>query len=136
MILFKKRILIFFIFLFAFNKGFPNGFDQDFSGHWCWDKDSIYSAFSIELQKKGNFYRGSYSGVAQKGILIDENDDAFSFKASKNNLIKTIITAGRTGNKGIIQLKILGEKELEWRVLLYPADEMYVPVRAILYQCQ
>lgn len=124
------------IFLLIFNKSFSQGFEKNFSGQWCWDKDDHYSTFSIELHKNENIYNGGYSAVAQSGNRIDENNDAFDFKASKHDLIRTIISAGRTGNKGIIQLKILNEKTLEWKVLLYPADEFYVPEKAILNKCK
>ncbi len=109
---------------------------SNFSGQWCWDKDSDVSAFSIVINKVSGMYRGGYCSVTLSGNRIDDNDMAFSFKATDKNIIKTKLKAGITGNIGLIQLENFNDKKLVWLVLQEPKGEIYVPQKAILHRCK
>ena len=57
-------------------------------------------------------------------------------KLQGENFIKTKLNAGISGNIGLIQLKILDNKKLEWLVLHIPNGEIFVPKKAMLHRCQ
>ncbi len=107
-----------------------------FSGHWCWDKDSDVSVFSIRININKDIYKGSYSSVAYSGDKIDENDNAFSFKKTTSSIVKTKIKAGITGNIGFMELKLLDANKLLWRLLKEPEGDIYVPKEAVMHRCK
>ena len=109
---------------------------SDFSGQWCWDKDSGVSAFTIVVKKVAGIYRGGYFAVAQHGNRIDDNDTAFSFKVTEKNMIKTKLKSGIDGSIGLIQLKIRSDNKMEWLVLQKPKGEFFFPQEAMLHRCQ
>ncbi|KTD63152.1 hypothetical protein [Legionella shakespearei] len=108
----------------------------DFSGSWCWDKNSKYSTFSITINKFLNKYRGGYASVASSGNKIDDNDDAFSFEKPLKNIVKTTIRTGISGDTGVIQLKLVNRNTIEWRILKAPEQEFYAPEIALLHKCK
>ena len=113
-----------------------NTVNADFAGKWCWDEDSNISAFSIVINKIADKYQGGYYAVAQSGNKIDDNNLAFSFIAIQKNIIKTKFKAGISGSIGLIQLKLINDKKIDWLVLQVPKGEIYVPKKAILHRCE
>lgn len=108
---------------------------SNFSGKWCWDKNSKVGTFSLVINKVSNVYKGGYSCVAYSGDKIDDNDNAFSFKATKKNKIKTKLKAGISGESGLIYLEILNDNKIKWIVVKEPKGEFYPPETAILHRC-
>ena len=108
---------------------------SDFSGQWCWDKDSKMRAFSLVIDKVSGVYKGGYYSVALGGNIIDDNETAFSFKVTDKNIVETKLTAGIDGSTGLIRL-ISDSKRLEWILLRKPKGEIFVPDNAILHRCK
>ncbi len=113
---------------------FTNIASADFTGTWCWDKDNNESVFSIVIHKTKGIYKGGYYSVTQSGNRIDDNDTAFAFNTMQKT-VQTKIKAGITGNIGLIQLKILNDKIINWQVIQHPKGEMFVPKAALLHRC-
>jgi hypothetical protein len=109
----RKIILLGLFTIFMIDVSFSAPVRGDFSGTWCQHLNNHDSAFSIIIERKFDVYVGSYGSVILGGSKIDDNDDAFSFKATKSNIIKTKIKAGISGNIGLIQLKLLNNKKIE-----------------------
>ena len=134
--LYLKKIFILILLTVSIIKvTFSAPVNNGFVGIWCWDLDSSVSAFSITIKKISGLYMGSYGSVIRSGNKIDDNDDAFRFKEAKKNVVKAKIKAGISGNTGLIQLKILDNKKIEWFILRKPKGEFYVPQKAILHRC-
>ena len=109
---------------------------SDFSGQWCWDQDSSISAFCLNITKTNRTYNGGYGSVIMSGNIIDDNDNAFHFNITNEAIVQTKLKAGITGNLGIIQLHIIDNKQLEWRILRVPKGEIYIPKKATLHRCK
>ena len=109
---------------------------SDFSGQWCWDQDSSISAFCLNITKTNRTYNGGYGSVIMSGNIIDDNDNAFHFNITNEAIVQTKLKAGITGNLGIIQLHIIDNKQLEWRILSVPKVEIYIPKKATLHRCK
>ena len=107
----------------------------NFSGKWCWDRDSDISAFSIVINKKNHVYIGGYFAVCQGGKKIDDNDVSFRFNETKRNSIQTEFQAGITGNKGLIEIRVLANQKIQWRILKFPEGDIFVPKEALLHRC-
>lgn len=108
---------------------------NDFSGRWCWVRDSDFSTFTIIIKKVSNRYNGLYSAVAYLGDKIDDNDDAFSFKVPLSNTVQTNLNSVLDKYKGKIQLTLQSNNTLEWRILRALKEETYAPSMAILKRC-
>ena len=107
----------------------------DYSGRWCWEKDSPANVFTLIIDKDSTKYTGGYYSVTDYGNKIDDNEKSFSFKIANVDTIKTTMKSGITGKIGEIQLKILNKDTLEWTVLKKPGGEVYFPQQAILNGC-
>lgn len=125
----SKNYFIFILFVFIATQA-----RADFTGQWCWDQNSRVSAFSIVINKVSGIYKGGYYSVAHNGNKIDDNETAFSFRATQKKVIKTKLKAGISGNMGLIRLEIFNNK-IDWSVLKYPKGEIYVPQKAVLHRC-
>lgn len=136
MTLFKKNMILILLPLFAVSFSFAASTDNDFSGTWCWDKNSDVATFSLSITKSSNFYKGGYDSVSYRGDKIDENANAFNFRITKNNVVKTRLESAIKGHFGTIQIKLLNNKKLEWLVIREPKGEFYAPQKAILHRCQ
>ena len=129
----KFRMVIIFVSLplcFVTKNSFAN-----FSGKWCWDQDSNISAFSIVINKKNHVYIGGYFSVSQGGNRIDDNDISFRFNETKKSVIQTKFQAGLSGNKGLIEIRMLANQKMKWRILKFPAGDIFVPKEALLHRC-
>lgn len=110
--------------------------NANFSGKWCWDKNSNISYFSLVINKHSNKYSGGYYSVAQYGNRIDDNDFAFSFLEKNKNVIKTKIKSGITGNIGLIKIHLIGNNEMIVNVLTAPKGDFFFPKKSKLYRCK
>ncbi len=115
---------------------YSNNLKTDFSGSWCWEKDSKYSTFSIEIKKSTRGYKGGYSCVISEGDRIEDSDFAFSFDTPNGNIVKTKLKAGINGTIGLVQIKILNNNKMEWLILKTPEGEFNPPNSAILKKCR
>lgn len=132
---FNSRTTFMFLFTIFFFFTF-NTVHADFSGKWCSDKDNDVNAFALIIHKSKDQYHGGYYSVAQRGDKIDDNDMAFSFNSRKKKTVITKLHAGISGNIGLIQLKLLNDKKINWLVLKAPKGEIFVPNEATLYKCK
>lgn len=110
--------------------------DNSFSGKWCWDKNSSVSTFSLTITKISALYIGGHDSVAFSGSIIEDNDNAFNFKATKKKIIKAKVKTRIRGGMGLIRLKLLNNKQIEWVVLRQPNGEFYVPQKSLLHRCK
>ena len=133
----KNNLLFLFILLILFNINVCNAHDvgNDFSGRWCSNDNNKKQTFTLFINRVSNLYKGGYLGVALGGNRIDDNDEAFSFKASKKDTVQTKIKAGISGKSGIIQLKLLEPNRLAWVILKMPEGPFYVPIKTTLHRC-
>lgn len=106
-----------------------------FSGKWCWEYNGSICMFNLKIHKKNGVYYGGYDTVAGSGRFIDENERAFSFKATNEKIVTTTFQAGRTKERALIRLKILPDNQLSWRVLKYPDEELFAPRYALMSRC-
>jgi hypothetical protein len=136
MLYLKKMIILILLAVSVINNTFSASLDNSFLGRWCWDLSSEVSVFSLTIKKDSGLYVGRYSSVIEGGYRIDDNDDAFTFKATKNNIIRTKIKTGISGKTGLIQLKLLNNEKIEWIVLQKPKGEFLVPLNATLHKCK
>lgn len=136
MFILRKNIILILLSNAIFCGAYSTPVDNAFLGAWCWDLNNNNKDFSISIKKNSNLYVGGYDSVVGSGRIIDDNDNAFRFKATKNNIIKTKIKSGITGNIGLVQIKILNNKKIEWLVLREPQGFFYVPKKAILHKCK
>ena len=129
-----KAIITILIALYA-NLCSSNVLGNNFTGSWCWEKNSKQNAFLIIIKNDSKFYRGGYFSVALGGNRIDDNENAFAFKISGKNKIKTFIESGINNQVGVLQLTIINNNKIEWKILKLPEGDFYVPQIATLYRC-
>lgn len=132
----RKKVPIIFFAMFVVNVVYSASLENVFIGRWCWELNSEVSNFSIIFTKKLDEYIGGYDAVALGGNIIDESEDAFRFKDKYKNSIKTTIKSGITGNIGLVELKFLDYRTIEWIVIHAPKGEFYAPKKAILQKCR
>lgn len=130
MMMLKRSILIFIGVLLINVVAAKNS--RDLSGRWCWDKSNNIGSFTLFISKKGDLYKVEYSAVANEGARIDDGEDAFSFKVSDKNYIKTKFKGGFQASIGLVELRIIDDKTIRWHVLKAPEGEYYFPDNATL----
>lgn len=137
MLNFKNNVLKLLILMccLSVNLVYAKRISGDFSGRWCGDKANKVFSFALNIQKVSNGYKGGYVTHVFSVDRLNDNDDAFYFKATKKNIIITKIKPEVTGNTGLIQLKILNDNQIEFRVLKYPDGEFYAHKKMILTRC-
>lgn len=131
-----KKIIVIICMVLINNVSFAAPVNEKFLGRWCWDLSNNEHAFSLTIEKLTNKYQGGYGSVVDFGAIIDDNDNAFTFKQIENDRIKTKIKSSINGSEGVIHLKLLKNNKMEWVITHKSKGAFYVPSKAILHQCE
>lgn len=115
---------------------------SSFEGEWEWlnnpnKADIPENLFTLKLEKTSdNEVRGQYCAIAQSGNKIDcTNDIEFNIKGNiKDNKIDATFYSffDIKKNRGNIELSILNENTIKWKIIKDSNSEFYAPKECIL----
>ena len=104
-----------------------------FSGKWCWVDNGDGWHFFLSIKKQSDSYEGDYRVSTYD--KADSNLEKINFKSHYSSVVQTKVMMGWSNDIALVQLKLLNDKMMEWKLLKEPRNYVYVPSKAILIHC-
>ena len=128
----KFLLTLFFVVVFLSFRAYDNYID--FSGKW--HAETATATFDLNLTQLKGRISGSHCGVQLGGQKVDcalkDTDVTITGTANNSTSVKVTFISQFSQNKGTATITKMNDSTLQWRIIIKPKGEYYLPNKMVL----